>query len=163
MGHNNDPDLRIQFKGLFQGHWIHVPGIVFGVNEHRDSALIHHRVYSSGKGHIRAEHLLPGLYPGQLHGQVEGRGAGGQGHGMLTSHSLTGQTLHLVDVLPDGGHPVLFIGVLYIFQLRPVHGGRAEPYFFFKWCETFVCVEHVIIPLVFNRKTSCFHRMFSSG
>ena len=163
MGDHCHANLWIQFKSLLQSHRIHIPGIVFGVNEHRDSALIHHRVYGGRKGHIRAEHLLSGLYPGQLHGQVEGRGAGGQGHGILTPHGLTGQALHLVDILSDGGHPVLFIGVLYIFQLQPVHGGRAEPDLFFKWHEPFFCAEHVIIPLVFNRKTSCFHRMFSSG
>ena len=58
VGSYHQLDLGVDIKCLFQRHGIHVPGIPVGVDEHRDAALVNHRVHRGVEGHVGAEDPL---------------------------------------------------------------------------------------------------------
>ena len=54
----NQSDFRVESKCPFQCSRIHVPGLIFRVDEDCFAALISHGIHCGIKGHVRAENLL---------------------------------------------------------------------------------------------------------
>ena len=58
MSDDDQPYLGVKLKRFFERGRVHVPCIVFGIDEYRLAALIRYRVYGSVKGHIRGKYLF---------------------------------------------------------------------------------------------------------
>ena len=146
-------DLRVHLKGLFQRHRIHVPRRSLGIDEHRDAALVDHRIQGSVEGHIRAEHplafqctmadhgLAVQLFTGKLHAQMQRCGAAAQCHSILHAGALCCDFFHLIDILTHRAHPVGLVGFRDIFQFLTVHGRRCQPHLICKRCKITLTIE----------------------
>ena len=127
--------VGVNFKSLFQGHRVHVPGVVFGVDEHGLAVLVGDGVHGGVESHVAAEHLVVAQaslarlghavqsLARQLGAQVECRGTGRERHGVLAAHLLGSQAFHLVDVGANGAHPIGFISFGNVLNFFTMHGG----------------------------------------
>ena len=68
FGADDQFDVGVDLKRLFERDGIHVPGLALGVDENRDAALVNHGVDGGVKGHIAAKNAFP------LEGAVPDRG-----------------------------------------------------------------------------------------
>ena len=118
VGNYDHFHIRIQLKCLFKCHRIHIPGIVFCIDEYRHTALIYNWIHCCIESHIRTEYPISRLYTGKLHSHMKPRRTCREGNTIFASYLLTDQTFHFVDVLPDRGHPVRLICLCYIFYLH---------------------------------------------
>lgn len=136
--------VGVNFEGLFEGDGIHVPGVVFGVNEHGFAVFVGDGVHGGVEGHVAAEHLViaeatlaclghavKGLAR-ELGAQVKRGGSGRKGYGVLAPHLFGSEAFHLVDVRTHGAHPVGFVSFCNVLDFFPVHGGAREPNFLFE-------------------------------
>ena len=130
--HHHKLHIGVQFKSLLQSHGVHVPGVVLGIDKDRHSALVDHGVNGCCKGHIGAEDLVPRLHARQFHAKMQRSCTGRQRHRILAAQLFRHDSLHLVDILANGGHPVGLISFLHILQFFSVHSGRRQPYFIFQ-------------------------------
>ena len=131
--------VRINFEGLFQSHGIHVPGIAFAVDNNGLAILVGHRVERRSKRHVAAENLLPvqrtlarlghseQTDTRKPRSQMQRRRPRRERYGILHAHLLGHLALHLVDILPDGAHPVGLIGLLHVAEFIAMHGGASKP------------------------------------
>ena len=141
MNEGHESLFGVNFKSLFEGHRIHVPGIVFGVDEHGFAVLVGNGIHRRVKSHVAAEHLvaLQGTgadfghavqgFASELGAKVECRSTGRESDGVLAAHLLGGQAFNFVDVRTHGAHPVGFVCFGHILDLVAVHGGAGEPNF----------------------------------
>ena len=44
LGADHEPGIGVHLKGLFQGHRVHIPGIVLRINKDGDAALVDHGI-----------------------------------------------------------------------------------------------------------------------
>ena len=58
MSYYNHLDIRVDLKCFFQRHRVHIPGVTFGINENRDTALINHRVHRSAESNVGTKYLF---------------------------------------------------------------------------------------------------------
>ena len=131
--------VRINFEGFLEGDRVHVPGFVFGVDEHGLAILIGDGVHSGVERHVAAEHLMVLERPGaglghaverfacELGAEVECGRACGESDGVLAADLLGGEAFNLVDVRADGAHPVGFVSLGDVPDFVAVHRGAREP------------------------------------
>ena len=136
--------IGVNFEGLFEGDRIHVPGVVFGVNEHGLAIFVSDGVHGGVEGHVAAEHLVVAEAPlarlghavkglaREFGAQVECGSTGRKGYGVLATDLFGNQALDLVDVRAHGAHPVCFVSFCYVLDFFPMHGGAREPDFLFE-------------------------------
>ena len=137
-------NVRINFESFFEGYRIHVPGVVFGVDEHGFAVFVGNGVHRRVKSHVAAENLVAAQAPlahlghaikglaRKLCAQVKRRCSGGKRHGVLATHLLGGQAFRLVDVCTHGAHPVGFVSFCNVLDFFAMHGGAREPDFLFE-------------------------------
>ena len=144
MRNDNQSDLRIKRESPLQGCGIHIPGIIFRIDEDGFSTLISHRIHRGIKGHVAAEDLFSfqntmsnlrltvKLLPRQFYGKVQGRSSVREPHRIWTPDFFSRQAFHLVNVLADRADPVRADGLIDPFLLFSMHRRRGEPNFFLK-------------------------------
>ena len=144
MNKHNQSHVGVNLEGLFEGDGVHVPGVVFGVDEHGFAVFVGDGVHGRVKSHVAAEHLMPAQRPlahlghavqglaRELGAQVKRGGSGRKGHGVLAADFFGSQAFHLVDVRTHGAHPVGFVSFCNVLDFVPVHGGAREPNFLFE-------------------------------
>ena len=144
MNEDHQSDFGVNFESLFEGYRIHVPGIVFGVDEHGFAVLVGNGVHRCVEGHVAAEHLVALQcasadlrhavqgFASELGAKVECRGTGRESDGVLAAHLLGSQAFNFVDVRTDGAHPVGFVCFGDILDFFAMHGGAREPDFLFE-------------------------------
>ena len=147
IGSHHHLGVGVELKCLFQCHRVHVPCVPLRVDKDGDAAFIHHGVHRGSKGHVGAEHGIARLHTGQFHTKVKSSRTGRQRHSMLAPDGFTGQTLHLIDVLADCGHPVGLVCLRHILQLLTTYGRSGKPHFLLK---RFHLSSHLIYNLTTN-------------
>jgi len=131
--------VRVNFKSLLEGDRVHVPCLVFGVDEHGLAVLVGDGVHRRIKRHVAAEHLVvlerPGAglghavkgFASKFCAEMEGCGAGRECDGVLAADLLGGNPFDLVNVRADGAHPVGFVSLGDILDLVAVHCRARKP------------------------------------
>ena len=131
--------VRVNFKSLFEGDRVHVPGLVFGVDEHSLAVLVGDGVHGGVERHVAAEHFVSAertfarlghavqSFAGKFCAEMEGCGAGRECHGILAADLLGGNPFDLVDVRADGAHPVGFVSFSDVLDFVAVHSRAREP------------------------------------
>jgi len=131
--------VRVNFKSLFKGDRVHVPGFVFDVDEHGLAILVGDRVHGGIERHVAAEHLVILERPGAGLGhavecfaskfctEVECGRACGERDGVLAADLLGGEPFEFVDVRADGAHPVGFVSLGDVPDFVAVHRWAREP------------------------------------
>lgn len=144
MNKHHQAHVGVNFEGLFEGDGVHVPGVVFGVDEHGFAVFVGDGVHGGVEGHVAAEHLVAAETPlarlwhavqgfaCELGAKVERCGTGRECHSIHATDLLGSQALDLVDVRTHGAHPVGFVGFGNVLDFVPMHGGAREPDFLFK-------------------------------
>ena len=133
--------VGVNLECLFEGDRVHVPCLVFGVDEHCLAVLVGDGVHGGVERHVAAEDLVAlqcagtclghavQSFAGKLSAEVQRGGARRKRDGVLAAHLLGGEPFELVDVRADGAHPVGFVGLLHILDFVTVHGGARKPDF----------------------------------
>ena len=131
--------VRVNFKSLFEGDRIHVPRLVFGIDEHGLAVLVGDGVHGSVERHVAAEHLVSAertfarlghaveRFASELCAEVECCRACGERDGVLAADLLGGESFDLVDVSADGAHPVGFVSLGDVLDFVAVHCWAREP------------------------------------
>lgn len=131
--------VRVNFKSLFEGDRVHVPGLVFGVDEHSLAVLVSDGVHGGVERHVAAEHLVSAertfarlghaveSFASKFCAEMEGCGAGRECDGVLAADLLGGNPFDLVDVRADGAHPVGFVSFSDVLDFVAVHSRAREP------------------------------------
>ena len=131
--------IGVNFESLFEGDRIHIPGVVFGVDEHGLAILVSDGVHGGIERHVAAEHLAflecPGAGLGhaverfacKLGAEVECGRACGESDGVLAADLLGSEAFDLVDVRADGAHPVGFVSLGDVPDFVAVHRWAREP------------------------------------
>lgn len=131
--------VRVNFECLFEGDRVHVPGLVFGVDEHGLAILVGDRVHGGVERHVAAEHLVVlertfarlghavKGFASELSAEVERGRACGERNGVLAADLLGGEPFDLVDVRADGAHPVGFVSLGDVLDFVAVHRWAREP------------------------------------
>ena len=141
MNKHHQAHVGVNFESLFKRHRVHVPGVVLGVDEHGLAVLVGDGVHGGIESHVAAEHLVSaqatlahlghavqGLAR-ELRAEVECRGSGRKGYGVLAADLFGSEAFHLVDVRTHGAHPVGFVRFGHVLDFFAVHGGAREPNF----------------------------------
>ena len=121
---------------LFQQVRVHIPGLLFTVDENRRRAQVRHRMRRRAEGEALHQHLIAGSNPAGQQPQVHRRRPGRQRHD-LTLHvmpDLIGHPFHeLLQILLEpvhvgsqGHNPVGIKGFLDESLLLAAHMGQAE-------------------------------------
>ena len=141
--------IRINFEGFLEGDRVHVPGFVFGVDEHGLAILVGDGVHGGIERHVATEHLAflecPGAGLGhaverfacKLGAEVECGRACGESDGVLAADLLGGEAFNLVDVRADGAHPVGFVSLGDVPDFVAVHRWAREPDLLLETCHGF--------------------------
>ena len=58
MNEHHQSHFGVNLEGLFERDRIHVPGVVFGVDEHGFAVLVGDGVHRRVESHVTAEHLV---------------------------------------------------------------------------------------------------------
>ncbi len=131
--------VRVNFKSLFEGDRVHVPRLVFGVDEHGFAIFVGDGVHGGVERHVAAEHLVSAerafarlghaveRFASEFRAEVECGSACGERDGVLAADLLGGNPFDLVDVRADGAHPVGFVSLGDILDLVAVHCRAREP------------------------------------
>ena len=136
--------VRVNFKSLFEGDRVHVPGLVFGVDEHGLAVLVGDGVHGGIERHVAAEHFVSAertfarlghaveSFASKFCAEMECCGAGRECDGVLAADLLGGTPFDLVDVRADGTHPVGFVSLGDVLDFVAVHRWAREPDFLFE-------------------------------
>ena len=131
--------VRVNFKSLFEGDRVHVPSLVFGVDEHGFAVLVGDGVHGSVERHVAAEHLVSAertftrlghaveSFASKFCAEMEGCGASRECDGVLAADFLGGNPFDLVDVRADGAHPVGLVSLGDVLDFVAVHRWAREP------------------------------------
>lgn len=131
--------VRVNFKSLFEGDRVHVPCLVFGVDEHGLAVFVSDGVHGSVERHVAAEHFVSAertfarlghaveSFASKFCAEMEGCGAGRECDGVLATDLLGGNPFDLVDVRADGAHPVGLVSLGDIPDFVAVHRWAREP------------------------------------
>ena len=131
--------VRVNFESLFEGDRVHVPGLVFGVDEHGLAVFVSDGVHGGVKRHVATEHFVSAertfarlghaveSFASKFCAEMEGCGAGRECDGVLAADLLGGNPFDLVDVRADGAHPVGFVSLGDVLDFVAVHSRAREP------------------------------------
>ena len=130
MHGNHGLGRPVEREGPLQRSGIHVPGLAFGVHEHRLRAAVDDRVGGRGERQALAEHQVAGADAGQQQGQMQRGGPGSERNSMDTANIVRDGSLEAVAVLPQRRDPVLTERVLDVSQfialVRHVRTGQQQ-------------------------------------
>lgn len=131
--------VRVNFECLFEGDRVHVPRLVFGVDEHCLAVLVGDGVHGGVERHVAAEHFVSAErafarlghavkgFASKFCAEMEGCGAGRECDGVFAADLLSGEPFDFVDVRADGAHPVGFVSLGDKLDLVAVHSRAREP------------------------------------
>lgn len=131
--------VRVNFKSLFEGGRVHVPCLVFGVDEHGLAVLVGDGVHGGIERHVAAEHFVSvertfarlghsvQSLARKFRAEVECGRACGERDGVLAADLLGGNPFDLVDVRANGAHPVGFVSLGDVLDFVAVHRWAREP------------------------------------
>ena len=134
LGAHDQLYVGVYFKCFFQRDGIHVPAFRFGIDEHRNAALINNGIQCCVKGHIGAEYTLAlqravtdgrlsvQPFTGGFYAKMQRRGASRKSNRIFHFRFFSGDAFHLIDVCTDCGHPVRFICLGHVFEFFAMHG-----------------------------------------
>ena len=139
VNEHHQAHVGVNLESLLERDRVHVPGVVFSVDEHGFAVLVGDGVHRCVESHVAAENLVALQCPGadlghsvkgfarELCAKMQRGSPRRKRNGVLAAHLLGGQAFHLVDVRTHGAHPVGFVSLGDILDFVAVHRWAREP------------------------------------